>query len=558
MDDYRPQVATLILDRNGAPLDAVYRQHRMVIDFKEMGPLLPQAFVAAEDSRYWQHGGLDIWSIMRAAVNNLRSGRKSQGGSTITQQVTRSLMLSREKTYFRKITEAILAYRLDRMLTKEEILAIYLNEIYLGEGAYGVEAASRVYFNKRARQLNLAEIGVLAGLPQAPSKYSPLKHPSAAKARQRYVLNRMAEEGSISNAEARRAYKQQLHYQPRGSDSAINGYFAHYVKKLLMKQFGEEVLFRQGLRVTTTLDRRLQKAAAAAVRDGVRRVARRQPGKNPPQGAMVVLETATGRVRAMIGGSDYTKSQYNRATLANRQPGSVFKPLIYAAALEKGISPDLQINDAPLTIRNPNGTVWQPRNYSNNYPGPTPLAEALIQSSNIVAIKLLQQTGVRPVLKLADQAGISTPLKPELPLALGASPVSVLEMTAAYTIFANQGMFHLPVAITRVRNHRGRIQPWPQAPARQVIRAETAHRIKTILTQVLTRGTGTAAAGITNGAGKTGTSDANIDAWFVGFTPKITAGVWLGHDKGKSLGKGETGGRCAAPVWKQFMLKANR
>ncbi len=552
VSDYRPLVATRVLDRNGREIDAIFRQYRIVVPYNRMAPLLPRAFVAAEDSRFWQHGGLDIWSIFRAAVNNLRSGRRSQGGSTISQQVTRALLLTREKSYFRKITEAILAYRLDRMLSKKEILTIYLNEIYLGEGAYGVEAAARTYFGKSAADLDLAEIALLAGLPQAPSRYSPLTHFSAARARQRYVLNRMAEDGIISAATARRAYAEKVHLQKGNRQKEQNGYFTEYIREQLSGRYGSEELFRQGLVVSTTLDSRLQKAAIRALRDGALQVKKRHRAGKPPQGALVALDTR-GRILAMVGGLDYGTSPYNRAVVARRQPGSVFKPLIYAAAFERGIRPDAVIEDKPLVIRNRDGSTWRPKNYDNRYHGPTSLREALVHSRNIVTIRLLQKIGIRPVLALAHRAGITAPLRPELPLALGASPVSLLEMTGAYTVFAADGLYHAPFAITRVRDRNGRIHPWSRPPARRVVSPATAHQVSAILAEVIRRGTGRRAAGIPGAAGKTGTSDDNRDAWFIGYTPSVTAGVWLGYDRGRTLGRGETGGRAAAPVWKEFM-----
>jgi penicillin-binding protein 1A len=553
VDDYRPLVATMILDKHGKTIDAIYEQYRIVLKYSDMPELLPRAFVAAEDSRYWEHGGLDLWSIARAAINNLRSGKRSQGGSTITQQVTRALMLTREKSYCRKITEAILSYRLDRMLTKKEILAIYLNEIYLGSGAYGVEAAARIYFNKQARKLNLAEIAILAGLPQSPSRYSPLSHFKRAKARQRYVLNRMAEDGIISATAARKAYEHKITLGHPVQNRAMNGYFAQYVRSKLEPRYGRKALLRDGLRVYTTLDQDLQKAAYKAIQQGTRAVQSRHKTKQRPQAALIALDTSSGRILAMIGGTDYTRSQFNRAVQANRQPGSVFKPLVYAAAFEHGASPGDLIDDKPFSIRNRNGSSWSPKNYSGKYYGPTSLADGLIHSRNIVAIKLLQKTGVKRVMKLAEKAGITAPLKPELPLALGASPVSVLEMTAAYTVFANQGLYHAPVCITRVQDKKGRIALWQQSSTHRAITAGTATTMTSILQQVISRGTGSKAQGIAEAAGKTGTSDNNMDAWFIGYTPKVTAGVWLGYDRKKALGKGETGGRAAAPVWKQFM-----
>ncbi|WP_051305833.1 penicillin-binding protein 1A [Desulfogranum mediterraneum] len=555
IDDYRPQVATVILDRHGKPLDAIYNQYRLLTPLNKMPRHLAQAFVAAEDSRFWEHPGVDLWSIGRAAVNNLISGRRSQGGSTITQQVTRALMLTREKSYRRKLTESILAYRLNRTLSKEEILYIYLNEIYLGAGAYGVAAAAQVYFGKPLNRLDLAECAILAGLPQAPSRYSPLKHPQAAKARQRYVLNRMAEEGYIQPATARWAYIQPLRYRKAGEDKSQNGYFSAYVRSLLAARYGREAIFHQGLTVSTTLDSRLQRLAQRAILEGSRQVGERQQ-KTPPQGALVAMEADSGRIRAMVGGTNYSASPFNRAVEAKRQPGSVFKPLIYAAALQQGMSLNQQINDAPLAIRNRNGSTWRPHNYDRSFRGPTSLAQGLIHSRNIVAIKLLRKTGIKPVIRLARQAGISTPLEPDLTLALGTSPVSLLEMTGAYSAFAGQGYSIRPVCITSVRDHRGRRRAWPQPKARQIIRPESARSIKGLLSQAVSRGTGRKAAGIPGAAGKTGTSNNNTDAWFIGFSGRLLAGVWLGHDRNQPLGKGETGGRAAAPIWKTFMQEA--
>ena len=552
VNDYRPQVATLVLDRNGRPIDAIAREFRVVIPYEEMPALLPRAFVAAEDSRFWEHAGLDGWSIARAAFNNLRSGRKSQGGSTITQQVTRALLLTREKSYQRKLAEAVLSFRLERMLSKKEILFIYLNEIYLGEGAYGVEAAARTYFGKKASQLELGEMAILAGLPQSPSNYSPLRAPDAARNRQRYVLNRMAEDGLISPEEARTAYEQGL--QMAGEwRKAVHGYFSLYVRGQLLSRYQEEDLYRKGLTVVTTVDSHLQQAAAKAVREGVARISGRHPDQPAPQGALVALDTASGRIRAMIGGADFTETQYNRAAQANRQPGSAFKPIMYAAALEHGIPADAVFNDAPISLPSGGGRTWQPKNFHGEYRGTLNLTEALVHSSNVVAVQLLQRTGLKQARRLAAQMGISAELEQDLTLALGASPVSVIDLTTAYTAFANQGLSHAPVAITRISDRDGRVQPWPQSPGKQVISERTAEWLRAVLAQVVQRGTGKAAAGIAGAGGKTGTTDNYVDAWFVGSARGLTTGVWIGHDRGISLGPGETGGQAAAPVWKEFM-----
>ena len=555
VDDYRPQVATLILDRHNRPIDAIAKEFRVIVPYASLPALLPKAFVAAEDSRFWEHDGLDGWSIARAAFNNLRSGRRSQGGSTITQQVTRALLLSREKSYLRKMAEAVLSFRLERMLTKEEILFIYLNEIYLGEGAYGVEAAARTYFGKKASQLTLGEIALLAGLPQSPSNYSPIKQPEAARARQRYVLNRMAEDGIITADAARQAYEEGMPLAGNWRKS-LNGYFALYVRSQLLTVYQEADLYDKGLSVATTVDSRLQQEAAKAVQAGAAKVVERHPGEPAPQGALVALDTDSGRIRAMIGGVDFTENQYNRAVQANRQPGSAFKPLLYAAALEQGVPPDAVFQDAPITLASGGGKPWQPRNFKNEYRGSLALGEALIHSSNVVAVRLMQQIGPQNVIRTAQKMGITAPLEADLTLALGASPVSLLELTAAYTAFANQGVYHAPVGITRVGDRSGGFKPWPQSPAKQVLKPETAAWLHAAMTQVVQRGTGKNALGVRGASGKTGTTDNQIDAWFIGSAPDLTTGVWIGHDRDTPLGTSETGGQAAAPVWKTFMLQA--
>ncbi len=557
--DYRPLVATIILDRNGVPIDAIFKgEYRILISQDQMEPLLAKAFVAAEDARYFEHPGLDLWSIARAAFNNLRSGRHSQGGSTITQQVTRALLLSREKTWSRKISEAILSYRLEKMLSKEDILNIYLNEIYLGAGAYGVEAAARVYFSKSVRELNLAEMAMLAGLPQSPSRYSPIRNYEAARARQRYVLNRMAEDNIITAETARKAWQYKVRLNPAGKYKNAAGYFTSYIRMLLKEHYGEEAIYREGLTVWTTLDSRMQAIARKTVNNGTLAIKKRQKKQTRPQGALIAIENSSGRIRAMVGGNDYRQSPFNRAVMASRQPGSAFKPFVYAAAFEKKIHPELKLNDAPFSFRNRDGSVWRPKNYSNRYHGSTSLREALIHSRNIVTIKLLQKVGVKPVIKLAEKSGITSEMLPELTLALGSSPVTLLEMTASYTIFPGRGLYRQPRAITRVQDRAGRVTPWPHPATTRVISNTTANQITEILRQAVREGTGKKAGGIPGAAGKTGTSNNNFDAWFIGYTDRLTTGIWFGHDRERNLGRNETGGRTAAPLWKDFMEQVGR
>lgn len=555
VDDYRPLVTTTVLDNRGKMIDAIYEENRIVLRYKEINPLIPMAFVAAEDGRYWDHVGLDLWSIFRAFINNIRSGRRSQGGSTITQQVTRALMLSREKTYFRKFNEAILSYRLDKMLSKEDILSIYLNEIYLGEGAYGVEAASRTYFGKTSDKLELGEAALLAGLPQSPSRYSPISHLERAQTRQRYVLNRMADEGYITPEQARQAFAKSLKLSEPKQQKDMYGYFTDYVRSILEQKYGKHKLLHEGLVVATTLDTRLQEKAVEAVRAGVTNFAGRAGAQ--PQAALVAMEPGSGRILAMVGGTSFQASPFNRAVTAKRQPGSVFKPLIYATAFEKGLSEDLVIDDAPFTIRNPDGSTWSPQNWDKKYHGPTTLRDGLIYSRNIVTIKLLKKIGVKPVIRLAKNAGIRSALQPELTLALGTSPVSLLEMTGTYTMFANQGMYHQPNAITKVKDRQGSDLRWPNPQKRKVVQETTARGITSLLEQVISRGTGQKAKGIPQSAGKTGTTDNNRDGWFIGYTPQLLTGVWMGYDQNQTLGPKGSGGNTAAPIWLDFMLSAS-
>jgi len=556
--NYAPAQASVIYDRHGREIDRVFTENRTVVALSEMHPLLPKAFVAAEDGRFFEHPGLDMFSVLRAVFVNMRSGRKSQGGSTITQQVARALLLSPEKTYIRKFKEAILAWRIDTLLTKEEILYIYLNQIYLGEGAHGVEAAARVYFGKSAAKLDLAEVALLAGLPQAPSKYSPLKHFELARGRQRYVLNRMAEDGYISAEAARNAYDRELQLiTERHQTAALNGYYLDTVRKGASELLGRP-LQEAGARIYTYLDQELQQQAGAAVANGLKAVRARQvlaggASMGVPQGALVCMEKGTGRVRALVGGADYSISPFNRAIQAHRPAGSIFKPFVYAAALESGWQPQSLISDAPLAVTGGDGGLWQPKNYSGESHGNIPLETALAHSYNLATIRLMQKIGVKRVQAMARSAGISASMPPDLSLALGAVDVSLLEMTAAYTPFANHGWRAEPVFIESIVVAGGTTKLAPPARS-QVIEPHIALQMRMMLESVIRSGTGRRASGLPGASGgKTGTSDSSRDAWFIGFHGNYLTGVWVGHDRNQSLGETESGGRTAAPIWREFM-----
>ena len=553
IDDYQPLNAISVVDRDGKRLGEIYRENRIVLAAREIPPLLGKAFVAAEDGDFWRHSGLDFWSIFRALINNVGSGRRGQGGSTITQQVTRALMLTKEKTYYRKVVEAILAYRLDRILSKEDILTIYLNEIYLGEGAYGVEAAARTYFGRCASELSLAEITLLAGLPQAPSRYSPLEHFEQAKGRQKYVLNRMAEEGYISADEARSAFGEKIVFHDHQEELKRNGYFLQLVQRKLEQRFNAQILYHQAYMVTTTLRDSLQRHAFTTLTKALGSMGENNDIRTSPQGALVALDSATGSVMALIGGRDYLESQYNRAVDAKRQAGSIIKPVIYAAAFEHGISPEAVFYDAPLTITTSSGVTWQPENNDGQYVGPITLRDALVHSNNIVTVKLLQKIGTEPVINLASSMGIQSPLQRELVLALGSSGVDLLEITEAYSVFANNGIHRPTSSITSIRDSEGRVRLWGHSPSKRVLSPDSAGEINQILREVISKGTGQAVRSIKNAAGKTGTTNNNMDAWFIGYNSHMTTGIWVGHDRDLSLGKGGTGGQAAAPIWRDFM-----
>lgn len=561
LTSYQPPEASLVVDSRGRELTRFYRENRRVVKFSELPPLLPKAFVASEDGRFYQHPGVDAWSVLRAVFNNLRTGRRSQGGSTITQQVARAFLLTPEKTYIRKLREAVLAYRIDRLLAKDEILHLYLNQIYLGEGAYGVEAAARAYFGKRASQLNLSEISLLAGLPQAPSRYSPLVDFNSAKVRQRYVLNRMAEDGYITPEEARVAYGRRLNVERASPLDPKEGYFLETVRQYVEDRFGTERLLAGGLTIQVTMERELQAAAAMAVEKGIEAWRQRHPrASSYPQGALVALEVKTGRVLAMVGGRDFQESQFNRAVQARRQPGSVFKPIIYAAALQETFTPTTLILDQPLTLPGAGGGIWSPSNYDGTFMGPITLRTGLVHSRNIVTIKLLQAVGIGPVIKLAAELGITAPLAANLSLALGTSGVSLMEMTSAYGVFAEGGRYLAPLLVDSISDRQGRVlEKSVVSQPRRVLPARTAYQVTNLLQGVIKEGTGRQADGLAGeSAGKTGTTDNSTDAWFIGYTPELVAGVWLGFDRGANLGGDETGGRAAAPLWLDFMQAAMR
>jgi len=555
--NYRPLQTTYILDRKGKVIERIFVENRTVVPFKKMPELLGKAFVAAEDGKFFEHPGLDFVSVLRALINNVRAGRRGQGGSTITQQVAKSLLLSPEKTYLRKFKEAILAWRIDTLLSKQDILYIYLNQIYLGAGAHGVEAASQVYFNKHVWQMNLAEMAVLAGLPQAPSRYSPIQHPERAQARQKYVLNRMAADGFITADQARDAFLTELTFGSEEEDALTSrdtGYYTQIVKDIAADALAVP-LTQAGVTIQTYMDSDKQKEAIEALKIGTGLVGVRN-NSAAPQGALVSMNACNGEVLALAGGTDFIESQYNRAYSAKRPAGSVFKPLVYATAIDKGWNVNSTISDSPLEIKGAKGKIWRPKNFSSDYHGQVSLLEALTNSYNIPAIRLLQNVGIKPVHSLAKNDGITSKLTPDLSLALGAVDVSPLEMTAAYSPFVCGGTWAKPRFIASISDPTGKYVYGQQKESHRVVSSEVAATMKFMLEKVITDGTGHGASGLPGlSGGKTGTTNENRDAWFIGFQNKLLTGVWIGHDKNMSLGSHENGGKTSAPVWFNYMKK---
>ncbi len=560
--DYAPKVVTQVLSENGEVLAEFFVEKRYFISIEDMPTVLIEAFIAAEDERFFEHQGLDFFSIMRAMVKNIASMDIVQGGSTITQQVTKSLLLTPEKSYTRKIKEAILAYRMEKSLSKSDILSIYLNQIYLGHRSYGVEAAASTYFNKSASDLNLAEAALLAGLPKAPSAYSPIRHPKRAKRRQRYVLQRMVDSGYISKEEAERAADYPITITPaENKNIKIAPYFTEYIRHYLKQNYGNESLYSEGLQVYTPLNLFMQQGAQKAVESGLASYEKRmgvEEGEPRVQGALIAMEPQTGHIKALVGGVNFLDNQFNRALQARRQPGSAFKPIVYAAALDKYYTTTTKVIDSPLVYMvDSDEEFWEPRNFDLLYKGPITLRKALSESRNIITIKILQDIGVGYVVKYAKKLGISTPLNHDLSLALGSSGMSLLEITRAYSAFANQGLLVEPIFITKIVSRDGTVLEENKPRVQQAISPQTAYLVTDLLTSVVKEGTGRSALALKRPcAGKTGTTNDVRDAWFIGFTPDLIAGTWVGFDNQKPLGKRETGAVAASPIWVDFMQGA--
>ena len=553
---YRPSVTSKIFDRNNRVVGEIYLEKRNLVPFKAIPPHVVNAFVAAEDANFFRHKGVDYIAIARAIVKDVLSGGYAQGASTITQQTVKSLFLTPEKTVGRKLKEVILAHRIERKLSKEEILYLYLNQIYLGDGAYGVEAAAQTYFSRGVSTLTVAEGALLAGLAQAPTRYSPRGHIDKARARQRYVLRRMAEVGFLDKDAAERAYKARLALAPPSTFRSKAAYFLEHVRNYLQERYGVDAMYRSEFRIYTTIDGRLQEAAYDAVTQGVRRMEESNKYKGL-QGALLCMDPGTGGVLAMVGGVDFGASQFNRALQARRQPGSAFKPIVYAAALDKGKTLVSTVDDSPIEFARSETEMWKPKNYDETFLGPIPLIEALAKSRNLATVRLLNEIGVDTAIGMARNLGIQSPIERNLSIALGSSGVTPLEMATAYSTFAGGGRRPTPFFIREVQDGQGRVLERTEPKTVAAISPETAYLTTRLMQEVLRTGTGASAKGLSpNLAGKTGTTNENTDAWFIGGSPDLTAAVWVGFDTPTSLGKRQTAASVALPIWTHFFGKA--
>ena len=652
LEHYRPISTTELYDVQGRTIGSFALQRRVVASYNDFPKLLREALISTEDKSFYRHWGINVWRIIGAAYRDVESGERAQGASTLTMQLARNLFLSPDRSYHRKIQETLLAIQIERRFTKEQIFTLYANQIYLGHGVYGFEAASEYYFSKPAKQLTLPEAALIAGLPKSPANYSPINHPDHALHRRNLVINSMLEDGKITAAEAAKARNQPLQLNLARDPNSLAPYFVEEVRRDLENKYGTDEVHSGGLRVYTTLAMDLQAAANQAVLDGLAAYERRHgwqghlenvliegqtlasyrhadwdqapvagsythalvtavsalgatvkfgnlsagllpadvawtkkplakllaPGDlvyikvlsvdtgnhahasleqdSGAQAALLAIDNASGEVRAMIGGRDFNLSKFNRATQALRQVGSSFKPYVYTAVIDQGARPDDTILDAPVIFQTSSGP-YAPHNYDEKYEGTITLRRALAQSRNIPALKLADKVGIHTVEDYARKFGVTSQLPPYLPVALGAAEITLLEQTSAYSVFPDDGVRMVPRLITKVTDYEGRTLEEDYPEVKDIISSRTARLMTSMLQGVVQHGTAVAATRMKLPlAGKTGTTNDFTDAWFIGFSPSVTAGVWIGYDEKKSLGPKETGARAALPIWMQFMSVA--
>lgn len=552
LEQFKPNIVTKIYSSDGEIIKTFTAYTYEKIELKDIPENLKKALIATEDKNFYRHHGYDMTGLARSTVQNLMAGHVVQGASTITQQLARVLFLNNERTFDRKLKELFIAARIEKTISKDQILEMYMNNVYLGAGAYGVEGAAQIYFDKHLKDCDLAELALIAGLPQAPSVYSPFNNMDLAVKRRNQVLLRMYKMRYITKDEYTKAKdeKVKLAKMPQYYTTNKAPYFCDYVMKELEKLgFDETEISQGGYKVVTTLDYKAQKAVNDAIINNLRNYGLT---KDNTQAAVFSFSPIDGKIIAYAGGKDYTKSQYDRVTQAVRPPGSSFKPFVYAAAMEKGISPNDMIEDRPVTL----GT-WSPHNYGNKYRGKIPVYTALMVSSNVCAARMIQEVGVRAVIQTARVLGIETPLEYDYTIALGSNGVKLFEFTRAYGAFANGGFVVQPYSVERVETSRGKVvYKAPKTKISHQLSMNTAAEMTAMLKTVMSNGTGRAASIGKPAAGKTGTTDDNKDAYFVGYTPNIVTGVWVGNDDNTVMSKIVQGGTVPALIWRDVMKVA--
>lgn len=552
LEQFKPNIVTKIYSSDDEIIKTFTAYTYEKIELKDIPENLKKALIATEDKNFYRHHGYDIAGLARSTIQNILAGRVVQGASTITQQLARVLFLNNERTFDRKLKELFIAARIEKTISKDQILEMYMNNVYLGAGAYGVEGAAQIYFDKHLKNCDLAELALIAGLPQAPSVYSPFNNMDLAVQRRNQVLTRMYKMRYITREEYEKAKEEKVHLAKTPQFYTTNKapYFCDYVMKELEKLgFDETEISQGGYKVVTTLDYKAQKAANEAI---VKNLKNWGLSGDKNQAAVFAYSPIDGKILVYSGGKDYTKSQYDRVTQAVRPPGSSFKPIVYAAAMEKGISPNDMIEDRPITIGQ-----WSPHNYGNKYRGKIPVYTALMVSSNVCAARLIKEVGIRPVIQTARVLGIETPLEYDYTIALGSNGVKLFEFTRAYGAFANGGFVVQPYAVERVETSRGKVvYKAPKTKITHQLSMNTAAEMTAMMKTVITHGTGRAANFGKPAAGKTGTTDDNKDAYFMGYTPNIVAGVWVGNDDNTALNKSIQGGTVPALIWKDIMKVA--
>ncbi|MFH1984887.1 MAG: PBP1A family penicillin-binding protein [Pseudomonadota bacterium] len=560
LEHFSPDAITRIYSAEGQLLAELYAEHRQPVGFKDIPAPLIAALVATEDRQFYQHGGVDLKGIARALVKDILAGEFIEGASTITQQLSKTLFLTPEKNLMRKLREAVLSLQIERRYTKNEIITLYLNQVYFGSGAYGIAAAAGTFFGKSVEALTLAECALIAGMPKAPSVYTPLVNPALAVKRRNMVLRQMVDTGAITTEAYQQAAVEPLTLGKRQRPDSIAPYFIDFIRPALESAVGTSAMYSSGMSVHTTIQSKLQKAANTAVQAGLAELAERMRRNRvpsaEPQAALVALNVPTGAVIAMVGGTDYAQSSYNRATVAQRQPGSAFKPILYAYAISQGYPQNTLLLDAPVAYDHGVGdTTWLPDNFSTGvFEGDITFRWALAKSKNIPAVRLMDIMGPSAVADFARRLGIQSPLRANLSLALGTSEATLLDLTTAYTVFASGGKHVTPYGITSITDRDGRTLWQGRPQSYPVLDRLSAAVVTDMLSGVISEGTGQRAAGLGRPlAGKTGTTNDYRDALFVGFSPATTVGVWVGQDDNTALGPYETGAKAALPIWTAFM-----